>query len=312
MAVAPASNAASVLAWDRTQNLPKPPSKTNPTLAIAGAAAIALLVGSGLWRYSHAPKTAPTVNIVCAGQNVPSGVKLGYFSLHYLTIPKSAVTSDMVTSYESVTDRMTRSFIGIGEPIKNSSLLPKNCGLSSNLENDERAISLDLNSDAAVDYSIRPDDLVDILAVTTSKDGKKYTKTIGQAVRVLMSTPKDQLSAKNMSNAAAKGITLAVAPDLAETITEASEIGKLRLVLRSRLSRTKQSLDGIGPAALLPPIAEEKPPTLPLPPLPLEAIPQQTVPVAMPNKEDQPIKPLEWLVEVITGSHKESYGVPEN
>jgi Flp pilus assembly protein CpaB len=301
------SNVASILAWDKTQAPTKvAPQKRNPLLPVA-AVAIVLLAASGMWRIFHHPANTETVKVIVAGKDLPAGLRLGFTNLRFLDVPRQFVTSDMVTSLNDLSGRLTRGFIPVGEPVKLAMLLPKQEGLSFNLENHERAITLELDDGALVGHSILPDDRVDVLVVT-SKDSKKYTKTICQNVRVLMSTSREQTLARHSNTNANSEITLAVTPDSGEAVTEAMEVGKIRLLLRNRLSRVQAHLTGSTLADLLPASATNvilpNPPTLPdLPP---------PKPVAQPPQQDlQPANPLQWMVEVFTGNHKESYGVPE-
>jgi hypothetical protein len=104
-----------------------------------------------------------------------------------------------------------------------------------------------------------------------------------------------------------------VTPDLAEAVSEAVEVGKIRLVLRNRLTRIQPRLNGAGPDDLLPASAfalEKKiEPTK-------EAQEEKKVidlaPPPPPLVDAEPVVqgPVQWIVEMFSGSHKESHGVP--
>ncbi len=312
MTSATAPNVAPVLVWDKTNPQLKPAGKkSNPMLVIAMIAIVALAL-SGLWRTFHTPAPTKYVQVMAAGRDIPAGVRVGITMVHFLDVPKRYVTKDMITSLNDVSDRVTNTFIPAGNPIKSYMVLPGHDGLSLDFSVDERAITLQLDDDALVDHSIQPEDRVDILVVST-KDSKKFTKTICQAVRVLITVPKEQALSRLSNGVANNKITLAVTPDQAEALTEAVETGKIRLVLRNRLSRVQQTLAGSEPGALLPDSATPPVPAQPHSSAPVTAtLPPPPPPIA--NLELPPMReatsPLQWIVEAFSGAHKESYGVP--
>lgn len=245
-----------------------------------------------------------------AKSDIAVGSRLGISNMTFLSVPKQFASPDMLISLNDTTGRVARTFIPSGEPIKDYMLFHGHGSLSSNLETHERAITLQLDDDELVDHSIMPEDMVDIM-VTSNKNDKKFTRTICQAVRVLMASPKEQLTAHHGGNGGDK-ITLALTPDLAEIVNEAAETGKIRLLLRSRVSTVVQNLAGAGPEDLLPGSALMKDKVMenltvssqiiPPPPPPL---PSAEMPAA------QSPGPIQWIVEVISGNHRETYAVPE-
>jgi pilus assembly protein CpaB len=312
-----APNAAPVFNWEKANSQLKSPRKKGNPLIVFAVVAMVVLAASGVWRAMHAPAPGQWVQVVAAARDLPAGSRLGFTQVKYMQVPKKFFAKDMVVSLNDVTGRTTRSFIAQGEPVTTEVLFSGHAGVSGSLETHERAITLQLPDDALVDHSIVPDDLVDILVVT-NKDGKKYTKTICQSARVLMTAPREQAMDRRTSGSSNK-ITLAVTPELAESVTEAVETGKVRLVLRSRLSRTEPALQGSDQDDLLPASAfvaqrnaleqqqSAKPSPLamvPMPPPPaIAAAPE-------PDVSNEPKNPLQWIVEVISGNKKESYGVP--
>jgi Flp pilus assembly protein CpaB len=318
MAASTAPNVTPVMSsWDKVPSLKPARKKGNPLFLVA-LAGIVLLGASGLWRASHTAPAMPMVKVVSAARDIPAGVRLGFMAVRYLDVPRKLATPDMVTSLGDINGRVARTFLKVGEPIQAWMLFSDRGGLAMNLETHERALTLQLNDDTIVDHSIQPDDVVDIIAIST-KDGKKYTKTIAQAARVVMAVPKEQMLSR-AAGAASNMITLAVTPDMAEAITEATEAGKIRLLLRNRLSRVQQHLAGATPDDILPlsalqdekarlkaPLAMAVPP--PPPPSKSELNPQSFAPP--PVFAPQNRGPLEWIVEVFSGGHKESVSVPE-
>lgn len=262
-----------------------------------------------------------TVTVVGAGTDLPAGSRINFGNLHYVEIPERYVTPEMLTSSEQVVGKVTKFFIPMGEPISTDELFSQKNTLSSNLETHEVALSLKLDDEAMVDHNIACGDSVDVLAVMT-KEGKRFTKTVCQDVRVLLANSKAALESRNLRSNDQSRLTLAVTPQQAELITEAAEGGKIRLNLRSRLSRRVSHLSGVGEDDLLPAnaltakkdaLVQPKPPAwsfggignIPAPP-PLPVVPSnstESAPVAAPA-------PLDWVVEVFSGNHRESYSVP--
>jgi len=279
-----------------------------------------VLVGVGIAKMmmNRTPAKKLTVTVVGAGVDLPAGSRINFGSLHYVEIPERYVTPEMLTSSEQAVGKVTKFFIPMGEPISSDELFAQKNTLSSNLETHEVALSLKLDDEAMVDHNIACGDNVDVLAIMT-KEGKRFTKTVCQDVRVLLANSKAALESRNLKNSDQSRLTLAVTPQQAELITEAAEGGKIRLSLRSKLSRRVSHLSGVGendllPASALAPkqeaVAAVKTPgwntgMIPAPP-PLPSAPAldaSAAPVAAPA-------PLDWVVEVFSGNHRENYSVP--
>ena len=314
---APPFNPRSALETQRDRGLarasgPKKPFNPLTVLAVIG---ILALGGSALWRTTHSAPQQTLIRIVAAARDLPAGTAVSLMHLKYIDVPKELVNREMTGSLKDVVGCDTRTFIEAGEPIRRYMVFPATGGLSRNLAQNERAITLQLNDDTLVDHTIKPEDRVDVLVVS-SKDAQKYTKTICQAARVLITAPKEQMLARHLSSGTMNKITLAVKPDTAEEITEAAEVGKIRLVLRAKTSTTQDLLEGSREEDLLPHSAfmhgdssaaagadgagstqtASKTASEEIPPPPVDAS------AAAPN-------PIEWLVQVFSGSHRETISV---
>jgi len=307
------------LNWDKQPApLKQLGKKSNPLIFIAGAATVVLCI-SGTWRAMHQTAPQEWIKVVGAADDVPAGTKLAFVSLRYVSVPKRFAGKDMSTSLSDVAGHMAKTFIPKGEPIKADMVFLNRNGFSYNLETHERAITIELPDDALVDHEIVPDDRVDVLVVST-KGESKYTKTICQNVRVLLSVPKEQMQARKSGGN--NRITLATTADAAEALTEAAEVGKIRLVLRNKLSIVAQDLPGAQPDDLLPASAFEQPPAIagssrgdkPVSiSVPTEVQPPPALKLiadAGQSSVAQVLKPIEWVVEMISGNKKETCSVP--
>jgi len=324
MAAPSTPSAASSLSWEKAIQVTKPTrignrKKGNPLLIIAVIAMVILAI-SGIWRSTHQVAQVKMMKVVSPRRDTGAGVRLAFMSLSYLDIPKEFVTADMVTSLNDADNHLTRVFVPAGEPLRKTMLFQTGQVLSQTLDSNERAITLKLDDDELVDHTIAPDDLVDVVVVS-SKDNQKYAKTICQGARVIMAVSRDQAVARNLGSNNNK-ITLAVSPTMAESISEASEVGKIRLVLRNRLCLQKSPLSGSEPKDLLPALAYKndkevsKQSTLaftPLPPKDLTPPPLFSLPPQPSSSATDEIggpNPLQWMVQVFSGSKKETVGVP--
>lgn len=288
---------------------PRPKNNWLPTVMIV---AMVLFIVAGVLRSSAPKAKTELATVVGAATDIAPGTRLSFSSLHYVQIPIRYYNQNMLASNEQVVGSIAKYFIPRGEPICKNYLFGKNQFLSANLETHERAISLKLDDDAAVDRTIAADDVVDVV-VTIVKDGKHYTKTIAQNVRVLLAGSKEALESRSLRSQQAN-VTLAATPEQCQAISAAQESGKLKLVMRSRLSTTVTNLPGISEDDLLPgkaflnerqqPIAQQP---IPIPPFP-QLIP---APPALAAEQTQTALPpaLGWVVEVFSGNKKESVSV---
>lgn len=276
--------------------------------------AIVLLVGVGIFRMTSKPAVPDTVKVVGVAQDLPPGCRLGFRTVHYVQIPRAYYQKDMFDSYDQVVGKVTRNYISQGEPILKSSLFHFDAGLARQVMAPERALTLKLTGDAMVDHNLCAGDRVDVIATTSGKEGKKYTKTICQNIRVLMSAPKEALLSTKLRPEELEKVTLALLPEDAEKVTEAQECGKVRLVLRNPGNQVKLQLAGADERDLLPQsalIESARPvtpvsvtPVSPPPPPVISALPPIAPPAPMPAAS-----PVQWFVDIFSGSKKETQAI---
>lgn len=283
-------------------------------------ALIALVVLGGL-RIAGSGAKHPaqnTVKVVAAGEDLPPGCKLGFTNLHYIQLPEGYMGDDMYTSYRQLVGSTTSNFVRKGEPITARALLPLKHALAESLGAEFRAVTLKLDPDALVDNAIEPGDRVDVL-VTVVKDSKRFTRTVCQNLEVLLSTPREMLLADRFRGGDSGKITLSASPDDSERLTEALESGRLRLILRNRANSRLSGVAGATESDVLPAAALKSEAVSP-PPAPIswrESLPATLAPppVPAPLAETPPTgspDAVRWVVEVISGSKKESCEVPSN
>jgi len=273
------------------------------------------LIAIGIFRSTHKSEKAPETVTVCgAAQDIAPGSRLNFRNIHYIEMPRRYFSPSMFTSSEQAIGHLTKVFMPQGEPITRDALFAGANSFSGNLEPSERAITLKLDDDALVDHEIYPGDSVDVLVTSTSKDSHKYTKTVGQDLRVLLSITKEASESRALSSSFNK-ITLAATPSQAELLAQAQETGKIRLTLRNKLARVPQLLPGVSEDDLLPasarqPIFAASAPAS-VPSLPQSKTESALAPPPAPMAiAPPPEQPLQWIVEMFSGSQRDQYAVP--
>lgn len=337
MQSAPEATSVTTLFGRERSSTPKaggPKNKMSP-LSVVVAILIVLLLVSAVARNvmsSSSGKAPETVTVVGAGQDILPGTRISFKDLHYVVLPVDYHSEAMFARNNLVVGRVTRSYIAKGEPLQESDFFKGKENISQRVETHERAMTLKLDDDALVDHSISSGDKVDVLFTATS-EGKKFTKTVCQAVPVLFSLPREAMRNNALRGQEASRITLAVTPEQAEILAQAQETGKLRLLLRNRLTAVDSSLSGISEEDLLPSKAlsarkaskaELAAVAVPAPdgytPPPsnsntnlISPMEPQVSPLSLGTAMPEPAvaKPSGWIVEMFSGSKRDMYECPQ-
>lgn len=273
---------------------------------------LVILVGIGAARLVLKGQTeTPKIRVVAATADIPAGTRLGYTNLRYMDLPKPYWTPQMVSSTNLLVGRCAREYICKDEPLTSMQILPERSAIDSELGPDERAVTLKLPEESMVDHALEPGDFVDVI-YTTSHKGEKYTRTICQRTRVLLTVSKEALASRRVKTGDASRITLAVSSKDSEILAHAEESGKLKLVLRNRSDSGRQNLTGIKdsdifPEAYAPTLVKNQPVLAPPPPVAMAG----NTPVGQTQPLPEAPVTANWLVEMFTGSHKEVYAVPQ-
>ncbi len=318
MARSSSPEVASLLSREKTYNKLSQAKKSQSPVNVVIIVAMGVFLIAGISRTFAKPAAAPVVKVISAIKDIPPGCKIGFTNLQYMTIPQSYMSSNLLTSYPELIGRTTSAYIRAGEPVLKDQLLKNQASLSGVLFHDQRAITLKLEEDELVDHSIVNGDVVDIIATSVGKEGKKFTRTLCQSVTVLLSAPKEIVLSDKLKSLEDHKITLAVDPVDAEKLAHAIGESKLRLVLRSTGNHEKYPLPGADERDLLPAAgiqSDDKttgsksvtPATLP-PPAPPPTISYSPLIAPAPSETRTP-DPLGWMVETFSGSRKETYAV---
>ena len=183
-----------------------------------------------------------TVPIFIAVKDIPLGDPLTAEVLKLEPWPKDKVPPSALSKISDVEGRRTRQKLFAGEPIIENKILSKGAsaqGASAEIPKGYRVVSVKVDSVSGSGL-ILPGDRVDVLVFLVSNVQRNIhetsTRTVLQDVKVFavndMVDSYEDKDSKDKS-ISAKTISLLVTPAQAAKVTLASEMGKIRLVMRS-------------------------------------------------------------------------------
>ena len=154
--------------------------------------------------------------------------------------PKHLIPAGALSKIEDVEGRLAGARFVAGEPVLEAKLMGngEGSGPAVAIPKGYRVVSVQVDAVSSIGSLIKPSDRVDLLVYVNRNPSSGITeagtKTILQDVKVFAVNeqwrrPEDQ----NEESIAAKTVSLLVTPAQAEKVTLATEMGKVRLVLRS-------------------------------------------------------------------------------
>lgn len=140
-------------------------------------------------------------------------------------------------AFTSVTDlngRLPLVKIGKGEPVLSSHLAPAGSkpGLWHRIPPGKRAVTVSINEIVGVGGFLKPGQHVDVIS-SVRVDDVWNTRTVVQDVPILAVAQEDAEKKEDRKAKVAPSATLLVSPEQAVKISEATEAGQIRLVLRA-------------------------------------------------------------------------------
>jgi pilus assembly protein CpaB len=203
--------------------------------------------------------------------------------------------------------RMALAMIARNEPVLRSKITKPNepATLSSVLAPGKRAVTVRVDDVRGVAGFIQPGDLVDVVLIRTeaeSRNNQSYSDVILQAAKVLAI---DQITGERTDKPTiAKAVTLEVAPEDAQKILLATNIGRLSLILRPPAEGRSGTVQRVTAQDLGDP-PDPPPPQLAPPPAP----PPMPVAVQAPPAPDPP-QPRTKHITIWRGMRPEEYDRP--
>jgi pilus assembly protein CpaB len=219
-------------------------------LVAGGLAAFLATRGTGpvtVVEQAAAPQQQPAAQILVAKQAIGVGERLSAAEVEWQTWPADAVRADYITVAKSpdapakISGTVARFEIFQGEPILDAKLVHTDQGyLSAVLDPGMRGVSVNVQAASGSGGFIIPNDRVDVV-VTDNSRGQTNSRVILSNVKVLAigtrlgqtgttGAPADPKSQVFTNDAIA---TLELTPAEADTLINATAMGKVSLVLRS-------------------------------------------------------------------------------
>lgn len=192
-------------------------------------------------RTPQAAAKGPTEPIFVAVADVDTWEPLTVQNVKLEEWPTDRIPAGAVRKLEDLENRRVRTKIYQGEPILAAKLLGADASKGSAtglIPKGFRAVSVRVDQVSGGSSLIMPNDRVDVLVHIQANPGKGFkqsiTRTILQDVQVFAVNEVFRKPDEAEESAiAAKTITLLVTPEDAELLTLATEMGKIRLVMRS-------------------------------------------------------------------------------
>ncbi len=199
------------------------------------------------------PPPGETESIFVAMVDVPLGHAVSPENMKLEAWPKDKVPPGALKKLEEVDGRRTRTKLYAGEPILEAKLLTKGAsdqGATALIPKGHRVVSVRVDAVSGGSSLIVPGDRVDVLVHLVKNEGKGIgetsTRTILQDVKVFAvnATFSREPQDKDETAIQAKTISLLVTPEQAELVTLATEMGTIRLVMRSPEDEAVASTSG--------------------------------------------------------------------
>jgi pilus assembly protein CpaB len=202
--------------------------------------------------------TGETETIFVALKEVPMGDVLNAQLVRLEPWPKEKVPPGALTKLEDVEGRRVRTSILAGDPIREDRLFRKgeNDNINQMIPPGYRTVGVKVDNVSTGGNLIKPGDRVDVLVYLTKNPQhdipETQTRPVLEDIKVFavndvvgMGSEKEKGSIKAMT------VTLLVKPDQAPKLTLASELGSIRLVMRSLDDAQNSGFAVATPADLL-------------------------------------------------------------
>ncbi len=180
------------------------------------------------------PPSGDTETIFVVLEDIPLGEPVRAPSLRLEQWPKDKIPPGALTKIEDIEERRSRTKLYAGEPILDNKLYPKGAGgsVSGQIPTGYRVVSIRVDNVSGTASMVLPGDRVDVLLYLTA--GGASTRTIFQDIKVfavndIVGIDTDQ----NGRSINASTISLLVTPEQAQQVMLATQLGTIRLVLRS-------------------------------------------------------------------------------
>lgn len=186
-------------------------------------------------------KKEPTVKVLVAGANLPTGATLNDDAMRWADWPQGAVSEGLITENahpdvkKTLAGAIVRMPIFDGEPIRFEKIADASSRImSSILPAGKRAVATEISAHTGAGGFILPNDRVDVIMVRRGDSGTYLTETILKNIRVLAIDQRIQETQDGKKTAVGSTATLELTPTQAKVVAVAQQVAdRLTLALRS-------------------------------------------------------------------------------
>ncbi len=211
---------------------------------LAGYLALTLSGGKTVVKMQAAEaivKKEPTVKVLVAGANLPTGARLAEDTMRWADWPQGSVSEGLITEEahpdvkKSLKGAVVRLPMFDGEPIRFEKVADSSSRvMSSLLPAGKRAVATEISANTGAGGFILPNDRVDVIMVRRGSDGVYLTETILTNIRVLAIDQRIQESENGKKTAIGSTATLELTPAQAKVVAVSQQLAdRLTLALRS-------------------------------------------------------------------------------
>lgn len=196
--------------------------------------------------------------IVVAVKDLPMGDPINLEWVKLEDWPKDKVPMGAITQLEDVDKRRPKSRVFSGSPVLDAQLFGKgesDNAVGSHIPPGYRVVSIEAQGIISSGGLIRPGDRVDLLLCVQTNPSKGIhetsTRTILQDIKVFAVDGRFRLDSEDVDKVSpAKMVSLLLTPDQAQRVTLASELGTMRLALRSPTDQVQPKVSPSSPGDL--------------------------------------------------------------
>jgi pilus assembly protein CpaB len=192
------------------------------------------------------------VTVLVAKQNLPMGQLIKdpekYFEEKQFT--KGEEPRKAIQAFDQLKDHRLNKPLSAEQFVTPDDLTNRDSeGLQGMMQKGKRAVALKVNADSAVGGFVLPHSRIDIVSVISRNDTEKISKIILQNILVL-AVDQTQIRPDDKQAVVANTVTVEVTPAQAEALSLATEMGTLRLILRSFGDEEKVTTVGVTPKGI--------------------------------------------------------------
>jgi pilus assembly protein CpaB len=212
--------------------------KTLMLLALALGCGLVASIGISQMIESRNRNAAAVVEnepVLVASKDIKINEPFGEQNLRFEDWPKDKIPGDAIRDPKEFAGHRAGTLILAGEPLRKAKF-DKDKRVDQ-IPPGYRVVAVGADAVSAIGYLLQPGDRIDVLMYldTNGRSGveRSITKTILQDIDVFAVNEQYQASdSHNGEVITAKTVSLLVTPEQAEKLTQATEMGKIRLVLR--------------------------------------------------------------------------------